>query len=363
MKIISEIFKLVTFIVLVSSTGACSYVENNKTTTSDKAIYFSGQMTDESLSKGNKLDDGNLYTMGIFVGYENEDESFTSSSPANDYSNNVRYSRSLLTLPFAGDTACFWPFKGKLSFFAYAPYISDDYLKLASDYVSGFPRFSYSPTSDVSEQADFCLANPVLDRTITLDAIPLSFNHTLSRILFSANYSNSLPTSSSKLFVIVDSVSINNIIGSKTVAVCTGNPCFQWESDDTCTDDVRTNYLITRSDNQLVKDSLLKVTVPASDNYRNISEAQGIMYLIPQSLSLGNASLTITYGYYEWVGDVEVLRSRITTSCQLPETTWLPAHTYRYKFTINLAANSIVSLSVSVEDWNNINNNTPSRIE
>lgn len=322
------------------------------------AVSFEGFVSDEYHTKGqDPLQESTLYTMGVFAGYEEEEETFGDESLANDFISNARYVRQFLENPFAGEDVCYWPFAGKLSFFAYAPYVSDSYLQFASDYVSGYPRLSYAPNPDVTEQPDFCIASPVLDRHNNNAPIPLLFHHSLSRIMFAANYAGTLPAISASLYVKVDNIRICNVIGRKTLIMSNGSPCFVWQDDSECPASDRVSYNIDRSpDHQLGEVRLNKATSPVTDNYQDISTANGKMYLLPQSMQYGDAYLEVTYGYYEMVGTTETLRSSVTTSCNLPAVDWEPTHSYRYKFTINLATSSLVNVSVSVEAWKDADN-------
>ena len=309
-----------------------------------------------------------LFTMGVFAGYEEEEETFGPSSPANDFIDNVRYTRSFITNPFAGADVCYWPFNGKLSFFAYAPYVSSTFLQFASDYVSGYPRMTYSPTTNVTDQPDFCIATPVLDSHSSTEPIALVFHHSLSQVVFSANYAGDLPpiVSSSPLYVKVDSIRICNVIGKKTVAMNSGTPCFEWQDDAECPDGDRVSYLLDRSRNHQLNDiELPKATDPVTDNYQGLSTANGMMYLLPQSMDYGEVYLEVTYGCYEMVDTKETLRASAKTTCPLPAVAWEPTKSYRYRFTINLAANSIVNPSITVETWKDVNNteSNPAHIE
>ena len=355
-------FVLASIAVIACTRGEFTVMDSGL---SDRVVTFrAGMWLEGAVTKGQiPLENSTLFTMGVFGGYEEDDESFNSLSVANDFIDNVRYTRSFITNPFAGADVCYWPFSGKLSFFAYAPYISSTFLQFASDYVSGYPRMNYSPTTNVTDQPDFCIADPVLDRHMTTEPIPLVFHHSLSQILFSANYAGDLPaiTSTSSLYVKVDSIRICNVIGRKSVTMSNGNPCFEWQDDAVCPEADRTSYLIDRSKNQQLKDQALpKATDPISDNYMELTAvngiANGVMYLLPQSMNYGEIFLNVYYGYYEMIGTTETLRASANTSCPLPEVEWLPTRAYRYKFTINLAQSSTVDVKVTVEKWKDINN-------
>lgn len=332
---------------------------------SGRMVNFSAVMCPDGTGTKGQIptDNKNLFTMGVFAGYEEEEESFGPSSSANDFIDNVRYTRSFITNPFAGADVCYWPFNGKLSFFAYAPYISSTFLQFASDYVSGYPRMTYSPTTNVTDQPDFCLATPVLDRHSSGEPIPLVFHHSLSQVVFSANYAGDFPAiiTSSPLYVKVDNIRICNVIGKKTVTMSSGTPCFDWQDDAECPDGDRVSYLLDRSLNHQLNDiELPKATDPVSDNYMELTTvdgvANGVMYLLPQTMDKGEVYLELTYGYYEMVDTKETLRASARTSCPLPAVDWEPTKSYRYRFTINLAANSIVNPSIMVETWKDVNN-------
>lgn len=315
------------------------------------------------------LQNATLFTMGVFAGYEEENETFGPLSPANDYINNVRYTRSDITFPFKGADVCYWPFSGKLSFFAYAPFMSETCLHVDQDYVSGYPFFKYIPDNDVSNQPDFCIADPVLDQRTTSVPIPLLYHHTLSQIVFSANYAGELPsiTSVSPLYIKVDSIRINNVIGSKIVSVRNGSPCFEWQDDAECPDADRTSYVIVRPIRKQIRNEALSAAVsPGIDNYLELTStngvANGVMYLLPQLMEYGDVYLDVTYGYYEMVDNTETLRASVSTTCPLPAVSWEPSKAYRYKFTIDIANNIIVTPTVSVEPWIDVNNTEASPI-
>lgn len=355
--------KAFTVIIVLLVVVACSHDEygiSHKGISTRVVCFNAGLYPENNATKGLvPLDNTNLFTMGVFAGYEEEADNFGAMSPANDYIDNVRYTRSFIENPFAGADVCYWPFSGKLSFFAYSPFISRTFLQFSPDYVSGYPILCFTPAEDVSSQPDFCIADPVLNQHPTTAPIPLVFHHALSQVVFAANYSGVIPdiVSTSPLYVKVDNIRVSNVIGKKNVMMSNGSPCFEWQNDADCPGSDRVDYHLDRSIGRQISDvALPQATEPATDNYMDICTGNGRMYLIPQSMGYGDIFLEVTYGYYETLEGKEILRTSVTTSCPLPEVEWLPAHAYRYKFTINLASSSVVSPSVEVVLWNEVDN-------
>lgn len=336
---------------------ACCTEDKEETMFSSIPVHF---CVGDVASRGNlPLETNGLFTMGVFAGYEEENERFGPTSVANDYIDNVRYTRQELSHPFAGDDMCYWPFAGRLSFFAYAPYVSSQNIQFSNDYTAGYPRMSYRPTLDVTNQPDFCIATPVLDQHQTTEPIPLHFNHALAQVLFSANYTGELPYDG--LYLKVDSIRVCNVIGQKTLIMSDGTPCFEWQADNECPPECRTSYLLRRGGGAELSHLADKQLGNTPGTYVDLTRDNGRLYLLPQQTQHhGDIYLEVTFGYYEMVGGAEVLRASTSTRCDLPETEWLPTNSYRYRFTINLANNTVVNPSVSVEAWKDVHKDADS---
>ena len=346
---INPILMAAVLLVVAACSAALDEPERTADTAADPVTFTVGGVTTRG---SGALTSGNLFTMGVFAGYEEESETFGANSVATDYINNVRYTRSFITDPFAGADVVYWPLSGKLSFFAYAPYTSSQNIWVDPDYTVGFPRMSYKPTQDVTNQPDFCIAQPVLDQHKTTDAIPLHFMHSLSQVTFAANYTGYVPSGQ---YVKIDSIYICHVIGRKTFTMSSVAPGFQWEADSECSEDDRTSYFLRRGGEvtlQHLADTQLPVSSGnVSDEYLSLSTLNGHLYLLPQGMTHGEAYLRVTYGLYQLDGTTETLRNSYTTTVNMPAATWASGTSYLYKFTIQIAALTTTTPTVSVVDW------------
>lgn len=308
----------------------------------------------EYVTRGeNPLSGDRIYSMGVFAGYEEEND-FSSESVANDYINNVRYGRSSTAEPFAGEDVCYWPFNGKLSFFAYAPYINDAYIHATPDYEKGFPMMEYMPTPDVVTQNDLCIAKPVLNRLMSTDPIPLSFHHALSQVVFSANFIGDIPASH---MIKVDEIVLYNVIGKKVFSFNDSDDGFSWQDDEGC--DYDTSYTLTRTHDSNSQIADVGIPKQNGENYQKLDLPAGVMYLVPQSLEKGIAYLKVTYGYYRVTSTGDILVTRVTRKVNLPEDcVWESSKRYRFAFSLKEVDHSDIKATVTIEDWQNSGNPT-----
>lgn len=338
--------------VLIFCFVSCSEQEISKVEPpSSVAIRFVTEDCVHHSTRGqNPLTTANMTIMGVFAGYEEENETFGESSVANDFINNVQYYRDHAGQDFAGANVTYWPFVGKLSFFAYAPWVAGTNLYVPDSYTSGFLKFHFKQLEDVTNQVDLCIAQPVLDQPQVNTAIPLHFNHALSQVAFSAAYTGELPTAS--LYVKINKIVLNGIVGEKELTVQSESPFYVWDAEEP---EERISYTLDRIIDY--PHIAANVRLPYIDNeadvivenFINITTDNGRLYPIPQHVT--GASMTVTYGVYEDASGLDVLRGSSTTTCDLPEILWEPTQCYRYRFTIDVTNNTIVNPTVSIVEW------------
>lgn len=241
--------------------------------------------------------------------------------------------------------SAYWPAVGTLDFFMYAPYKSS-YTSIESvNPETGLPVMRYTPEMvDIANQLDFCLAEPVYNATAVgygVSGVPATFRHTLTNVEFYVNYTGNVPNSYN---VYLDELTIENVIGSKTVAWTATEPYYQWQADDGLAHDV--SYTLSRDLTHLRSD----VTIPSKESNAggaSLQNSAGRLYLLPQTLQSG-ARLHVTYGFYYGTYPNATLIVPFDKYIDLPATMWPADRTVRYHVTINVGESSEVKLSCQI---------------
>ena len=272
-----------------------------------------------------------------------------------------------------------WPYDGKLSFFAYAPYReeTEDNFEIpgfVSPYSSGYPRLFFRPDPDPKNQVDLLTGMTLnqerasIQSTYTNDVqyVDLDLSHSLTWVDFQAkvaidaifqgnktNLDTWLETnglSGCKIFVA--GIKISGVLGANSGGWTSEG--FVWDTPDFATAE-RAEYELTIEDGTLhgpditIDASLWKdlrydnslVAVGAeTDNYTTIvlqsattpPTPDGVLYLLPQTLPNGanGAKLTVDYGMYKSrTGTVEDGEELVGV------TIWEPHLMYQTEFNIS----------------------------
>lgn len=241
--------------------------------------------------------------------------------------------------------AAYWPAWGTLDFFMYAPYRPELTSIKSLNPTTGLPTMRYTPEAvDIANQLDFCMAEPVYNATAVgygVSGVPATFRHTLTNVEFYVNYVGNVPNSYN---VYLDELTIENVIGSKTVAWTATEPYYQWQADDGLAHDV--SYTLSRDLTHLRSD----VTIPSKESNAGgapLQNSAGRLYLLPQTLQSG-ARLHVTYGFYYGTYPNATLIVPFDKYIDLPATMWPADRTVRYHVTINVGESSEVKLSCEI---------------
>ena len=271
-----------------------------------------------------------LDTFGVYAAYVPEGD--VSGELDWRYMRNVPYHR----LPSGAgyDTAedCFWPVSGGLTFFAVSPYDSGMTVRTEPEGsgVPVYPTFRWTPERNPAAQVDLCVA--VNSGAVRAVEVPLEFRHATSQIYFAANY----VSLEDWQFIVVDSISIMNVTGSREVTVKPEPPYVDWSKD--VSEPETASYCLSRSGGHLNGEPLPL----ASDSPRGveITTDDGHMFLIPQSFMdlSGNVEVKVAYTlYYENIEShlpVDTLR-HVRMESAMPRMEWEPDRRYRYVLTID----------------------------
>lgn len=241
----------------------------------------------------------------------------------------------------------------KFSFFAYAPYDRDgSQIVWNSLSDSGWPSLTVTPSAGVTNQYDFCVASPLIDKTRN-DKLPVVFNHMLTNIELCAAYSGELPGSNYK--VQVDEITISNVVGSNLFSFSMpgdGSPGYQWSDNASAERDA--SYTLTTSGAHLRNTLTAGEEIPkVSDGvvFKHLQLVNGYLYLVPQSLG-ENAELKIAYSLYETdANNQNFLKSSFTGSKKLTGE-WKPGCKVTYNITIFVGASNKIEIGTPViEEW------------
>lgn len=286
--------------------------------------------------------------------------------------NGVEYvSSSGTTNHWRCDPAAYWPFQTPLNFFAYAPFCenvkkkdgsAEDPFVLfpAEDYVTGMPRLRYTPNTHVTDQYDFCVAVPCLDRTAADGAVHLVFHHTLTRIRFYVNLKGEKePLYDYKVTDLI----IRGIEGSKILTFKDNEQRpYEWDATDLSTPKTG-EYHLTLADSELTTDTLKFVKNPPDEptsvescyTYVN-SLLNGRLYLLPQTLT-SDAEVEIAVSIFLKGNKEELVSMLPPFIVSLPESTvWEAEKTVGYLMTLDIENITETTIQAQSEDWVNSDN-------
>ncbi len=292
-------------------------------------IQFVAGLGEETQTKGlAPMTDQTLETFGVFTAYHPEG----SGSAVKDwtYMQNTPYRRNSITGTFDTSPARYWPVTGNMTFLAIAPY--DRHITESMDFsaVGGYPSLRWSPDSDPRKQIDLCVAvNPDQPKQTQL---PLAFHHATAQLYFAANYVEL----EQYQFIIIDRITITNIIGEKRVSITDTPPYVEWEPDAGLARN--SGYELSRTGGHL-NDERLPLSTDAPRG-TEISTDAGRLFLIPQSYDASSSDIELTVSYTLYYqdtdnhGPVQTVR-QFTMESVMPRCEWKPDTRYRFLLTIH----------------------------
>ena len=268
----------------------------------------------------------------------------------------------------------YYPLDGTLTFFCYAPYRADisntsdvcvDYApdpavtSQLADYLPGSPLITFTPSATTFNQIDFLMATPLLDVDRTGGAIPLDFTrHLTTNIQFWCKYNGTLDASEG---VMISKIAITDVIGSEYLYFTEASDGTLGYSRNSTISPVDgssvmplASYEMTSASECLIFDNpFLDDTTPKHIN----NTINGNVYLLPQTLP-ATAQLEITYVVKHRVGDA-ILDENILVFPLAGTPDWPMGKTVKYTIDVDVAARKDLTVTVSIEDWNNSGNTHP----
>lgn len=292
-------------------------------------VFAAGLGEEQAPTKGlAPMTDQTLETFGVFTAYHPEG----SNSSAKDwtYMENVPYRRNSLNGIFDTSPVRYWPVTGNMTFLAIAPY--DRHITGSMDFStgSGYPSLLWSPDSDPKKQIDLCVAvSSDQSRQIQL---PLAFHHATAQIYFAANYVEL----EQYQFIVIDRITVTNIIGEKRVTVTDTPPYVEWEADASLARNA--GYELSRAGGHL-NDERLPLSTDAPRG-TEISTDAGRLFLVPQAYDASSSDIELTVSYTLYYqntdehGPVQTVR-QFTMESVMPRCEWKADNRYRFLLTIH----------------------------
>ena len=211
-----------------------------------------------------------------------------------------------------------------------------------------YPTIEWGPGTDPAGQKDMCVA--VSSNQPRQLEVPLEFHHATSQVYFAANY---IELEEGE-YIIIDSVILHNLIGSKHVTIVKDAPYVDWEPDGTLprTQDYRLGWKEGDPNSTLKSDVQLVMRSDYPDGVE-ITNDRGTLFLVPQTYFAETKNVEITVKYTLWqldelISPVPFIRRQTTMEGILPPCTWEPDTRYRYILTLNDKTN-VLAINLHVD--------------
>lgn len=236
----------------------------------------------------------------------------------------------------SGETSYYWPSSGTVDFYSFCPVPTADNIVVGSTSAGSSIPITYTVPSTADQ--DFTIATPVLNQAAISSAVPLVFNHMLSKINIQLNLSSELDT----LYTLEDS----------------------WTSELSVLYTSGTIDAVTAKASTDAEGWTLPSTLPTSlTTYKN----QSVYIILPQpaintttplSLRILNVTIKTSNGDTYFVGPLKEIEF---TSSNIDVTDFELGYQYNFILTINNSSeggpdntpifNGKISFTSTVSDW------------
>ena len=227
---------------------------------------------------------------------------------------------------WATTEAQYWPLGGSLDFIAYSPASAG----LNIDATDGVTATDYTVQTTAQMTTDLCYASAtVADCSNHPDAVPLTFSHALSQIVFRVKAAGYYTTASSTVTLSMTSLSLSGIYSVGDFAAGA------WSNQDSAY-----TYTLSNSATSLTYDG---------NNDPNVIDVCAYLYL-PQTIS-ADARLNVGYTITQTVSGTPYTVENPPVSIPLRNTVteWQPGKKYIY--TINIGLDNLITFTASTVAW------------
>ena len=310
---------------------------------------------DSVSTKGSVINSGNILSMMLFC--HTAPSKFDGTSNANYmYKAESQFvaGNKWVTQSPSGDAISntIWDGDNYHSFFAFAPYDIINHGTFSAQTTTGPPAFLYTvPDSPIDHKDLLCSSHiDAIHYYLTNKPVSLTFDHTLSKITFSANKGNYDAAYTTPDEVVIKSLLFSNIWNTATLnfkesPAGSGKYIGDW---DYSTSGAKDNSMITSIINGGLKSHVL-------DNaMTNLTTLDGTLMSLPQSF-IGNDDAVMTV-----VMDITKTVNGATTTNEyikqfnlktISSSGWSMGKSYHYKFTYNGDGVLPSSVEVTMTDW------------
>ena len=227
---------------------------------------------------------------------------------------------------WATTEAQYWPLGGSLDFIAYSPASAG----LTIDASDGVTATDYTVQTTAQMTTDLCYASAtVADCSNHPDAVPLTFSHALSQIVFRVKAAGYYTTNTTTVTLSMTSLSLSGIYSVGDFAAGA------WSNQDSAY-----TYTLSNSATSLTYDG---------NNDPNVIDVCAYLYL-PQTIS-ADARLNVGYTITQTVSGTPYTIENPPVSIPLRNTVteWQPGKKYIY--TINIGLDNLITFTASTVAW------------
>ena len=223
----------------------------------------------------------------------------------------------------------YWPLAGSLDFYAYSPASAG----LAIDATNGVTATDYTVQNTTQMTTDLCYASAtVADCANHPDAVPLTFSHALSQIVFRVKAAAYYTTNTTTVALSMTSLSLSGIYSVGDFANGT------WSNQESAQ-----TYTLSNTTTALTYDG---------SNEPNVIDLCAYLYL-PQTIS-AEARLNVGYTISQTVSGTPYTVENPPVSIPLRNsvTEWQPGKKYIY--TINIGLDNLITFTASTVAWDEV---------
>ena len=227
---------------------------------------------------------------------------------------------------WATTEAQYWPLGGSLDFIAYSPASAG----LTIDATDGVTATDYTVQNTAQMTTDLCYASAtVADCSNHPAAVPLTFSHALSQIVFRVKAAAYYTTNTTTVALSMTSLSLSGIYSVGDFAAG------EWSNQDSAY-----TYTLSNSATSLTYDG---------NNDPNVIDVCAYLYL-PQTIS-ADARLNVGYTITQTVSGTPYTVENPPVSIPLRNTVteWQPGKKYIY--TINIGLDNLITFTASTVAW------------
>lgn len=218
----------------------------------------------------------------------------------------------------------YWPFEGKIQFFAYAKDDAVKNFKVAAD--AKYPTLEYTIADTAPTQIDFVVAKAT-DLSKQAADVSLTFTHALTQVNFSAKSENT------GMEYKITSVKLANVYNSGTYNFKDG----KW---------TKTDAAILKTYDYPLADGGVSVTGGAAEA-TSLSQTNGALMLMPQSMT---ATSKIIITYEVWKDNVLIDKVENFDISLSAVAAWEAGQKIRYTLALT-SKGATVSFAPSVGEW------------